>query len=238
MTDSLKIQRGLLLGAGILYLHTMRHYSPIDHLLINLDQALRTVAGKPSVTERTNPADAYAATDPDSHLSAEQKQAAARLMRVNHAGEVAAQALYQGQALTAQLTEVREKMQRAAQEENDHLAWCETRIKELESHTSVLNPAWYIGSFAIGALAGLAGDKWSLGFVAETEHQVVKHLEEHLQQLPQQDVKSHAILEQMQRDENHHATTALEAGGAPLPTPIKHLMRLTSQVMTRTAYWL
>ena len=212
----------------------MRHYSPIDHLLINLDQALRTVAGKPSVTERANPADACA----ESELDAEQKQIAARLMRVNHAGEVAAQALYQGQALTAQLTEVREKMQRAAQEENDHLAWCETRIKELDSHTSALNPAWYIGSFAIGALAGLAGDKWSLGFVAETEQQVVKHLEEHLRQLPQQDVKSHAILEQMRRDESHHATTALEAGGAPLPSPIKHLMQFTSQVMTRTASWL
>ena len=212
----------------------MRHYSPLDHLLINLDQALRTVAGKPSVTERINPADAHTEVE----LSVAQKQAAARLMRVNHAGEVAAQALYQGQALTAQLTEVREKMQRAAQEENDHLAWCETRIKELENHTSVLNPAWYIGSFAIGALAGLAGDKWSLGFVAETERQVVKHLEEHLQQLPQQDVKSHAILEQMRRDESYHAITALEAGGAPLPTPIKYLMQLTSQVMTRTAYWL
>ena len=216
----------------------MRHYSPIDHLLINLDQALRTVAGKPSVTERINPADAHTDAHPDSQLSAAQKQTAARLMRVNHAGEVAAQALYQGQALTAQLTEVREKMQRAAQEENDHLAWCETRIKELDSHTSVLNPAWYIGSFAIGALAGLAGDKWSLGFVAETEQQVVKHLEEHLRQLPPQDLKSHAILEQMRRDESHHATTALEAGGAPLPAPIKHAMQLTSQVMTRTAYWL
>lgn len=212
----------------------MRHYSPIDHLLINLDQALRTVAGKPAVTERANPADAYA----ESELSAAQKQRTARLMRVNHAGEVAAQALYQGQALTTHTPEVREKMQRAAQEENDHLAWCETRIKELDSHTSVLNPAWYIGSFAIGALAGRAGDKWSLGFVAETEQQVVKHLEEHLRQLPPHDVKSHAILEQMRRDENHHATTALEAGGAPLPTPIKHLMQLTSQVMTRTAYWL
>ena len=216
----------------------MRHYSPIDHLLINLDQALRTVAGKPSVTERVNPADAHADAHSDSHLSAAQKQTAARLMRVNHAGEVAAQALYQGQSLTAQLTEVREKMQRAAQEENDHLAWCETRIKELDGHTSVLNPAWYIGSFAIGALAGLAGDKWSLGFIAETEQQVVKHLEEHLRCVPPQDLKSHAILEQMRRDESHHATTALEAGGAPLPAPIKHAMQLTSQVMTRTAYWL
>ena len=212
----------------------MRNYSPIDHLLINLDQALRTVAGKPSVTERANPADAHA----ENELSTTQKQTVARLMRVNHAGEVAAQALYQGQALTTHTPEVREKMQRAAQEENDHLDWCETRIKEMDSHTSILNPAWYIGSFAIGALAGLAGDKWSLGFVAETEHQVVKHLEEHLRQLPPQDVKSHAILEQMRRDESQHATTALEAGGAPLPTPIKHLMQLTSQVMTRTAYWL
>ncbi len=220
-----------MLATGILI--GMRHYSPIDHLLINLDQALRTVVGTPSATERPNPANIH----PDADLSAEQKQAAARLMRINHAGEVAAQALYQGQALTAQLTDVREKMQRAAQEENDHLAWCETRIKELDSHTSVLNPAWYVGSFAIGALAGLAGDKWSLGFVAETEHQVVQHLEKHLHQLPHQDARSRAILEQMQRDESHHATTALEAGGAPLPTPVKYLMQLTSQVMTRTAYW-
>ncbi|MBI2779646.1 MAG: 2-polyprenyl-3-methyl-6-methoxy-1,4-benzoquinone monooxygenase [Gammaproteobacteria bacterium] len=211
----------------------MRHYSPIDHLLINLDQAVRTVFGKPQVTERPNPAN----TLEDSELSEEERRRAARLMRVNHAGEVSAQALYQGQALTAKLPEVREKMERAALEENDHLDWCEGRIKELGSHTSVLNPAWYAGSFAIGALAGAAGDKWSLGFVAETEHQVVKHLEDHLQHLPPQDMKSRAILEQMKEDETHHATVALEAGGAALPWPVKKLMALTSRVMTKTASW-
>ncbi|MEQ6342856.1 MAG: 2-polyprenyl-3-methyl-6-methoxy-1,4-benzoquinone monooxygenase [Gammaproteobacteria bacterium] len=210
----------------------MRHYSPIDNLLINLDQAVRTVFGKPQVTERPNPADAHE----DPVLSEEERHRAARLMRVNHAGEVSAQALYQGQALTAKLPEVREKMERAALEENDHLDWCEGRIKELGSHTSVLNPAWYAGSFAIGALAGAAGDKWSLGFVAETEHQVVKHLEDHLQHLPHQDMKSRAILEQMKEDEAHHATVALEAGGAALPWPVKKLMALTSRVMTWTAY--
>ena len=210
----------------------MRHYSPIDHLLINLDQAVRTVFGKPQVTERPNPADAHE----DSVLSEEERRRTACLMRVNHAGEVSAQALYQGQALTAKLPEVREKMERAALEENDHLDWCEGRIKELGSHTSVLNPAWYAGSFAIGALAGAAGDKWSLGFVAETEHQVVKHLEDHLQHLPHQDVKSRAILEQMKEDETHHATVALEAGGAALPWPVKKLMGLVSRVMTLAAY--
>lgn len=211
----------------------MRHYSPIDHLLINFDQAVRTVFGKPQVTERPNPANIHE----DSVLSEEERHRAARLMRVNHAGEVSAQALYQGQALTAKLPEVREKMERAALEENDHLDWCEGRIKELGSHTSVLNPAWYAGSFAIGALAGAAGDKWSLGFVAETEHQVVKHLEDHLRHLPPQDMKSRAILEQMKEDETHHATVALEAGGAALPWPIKKLMGLTSRVMTKTASW-
>ncbi len=210
----------------------MRHYSPIDHLLINLDQAVRTVFGKPQVTERPTPAD----THEDAALSEEERRRAACMMRVNHAGEVSAQALYQGQALTAKLPEVREKMERAALEENDHLDWCEGRIKELGSHTSVLNPAWYAGSFAIGALAGAAGDKWSLGFVAETEHQVVKHLEDHLRHLPPQDIKSRAILEQMKEDETHHATVALEAGGAALPWPIKKLMGLVSRVMTLTAY--
>jgi ubiquinone biosynthesis monooxygenase Coq7 len=159
-------------------------------------------------------------------------------MRVNHAGEVSAQALYQGQALTAKLAEVRGKMERAALEENDHLAWCERRLKELDSHTSMLNPLWYTGSFAIGALAGLAGDKWSLGFVVETERQVVKHLDEHLSRLPEQDRRSRAILEQMKEDETHHATAALNAGGAELPEPVRQLMRLTSKVMTNAAYYI
>ncbi|MBI3773787.1 MAG: 2-polyprenyl-3-methyl-6-methoxy-1,4-benzoquinone monooxygenase [Gammaproteobacteria bacterium] len=210
----------------------MRHYSPIDHLLFNVDQAVRTIFGQPQITERPDPA----ADVPETELSDAERKLAAGLMRVNHAGEVSAQGLYQGQALTARLPEVREKMERAALEENDHLAWCERRVHELGERVSLLNPFWYAGSFAIGAIAGLAGDKWSLGFVAETEHQVIKHLDDHLAQLPPQDQKSRVIVEQMKVDEAHHATVALEHGGAPLPEPIKKVMALTSKVMTETAF--
>ena len=211
-----------------------RQYSPFDQLLMQVDKAVRTVFGTPPVTERTNPAEAQ----PETELNAEERRRVAGLMRVNHAGEVSAQALYQGQALTAKLPDVRDKMERAALEENDHLAWCEQRLKELDSHTSVINPLWYAGSFAIGALAGLAGDKWSLGFVVETERQVVKHLQEHLDRLPTQDHKSRAIIRQMEEDESHHATTALKAGGAELPAPVKQAMRLMSKVMTTAAYYI
>jgi ubiquinone biosynthesis monooxygenase Coq7 len=212
----------------------MRNYSPIDKLLLNLDTGLRTVFGQPVLTERPNPAEHL----PDTELSEAERVLAGRLMRINHAGEVSAQGLYQGQALTARLPEVRGKMERAALEENDHLEWCERRAREMGTHVSYLNPLWYVGSLAIGAIAGAAGDKWSLGFVVETEHQVVKHLDEHLAQLPEHDQKSRAILEQMKDDEAHHATLALHAGGAPLPTPVKTLMGLVSKVMTRTAYWI
>jgi ubiquinone biosynthesis monooxygenase Coq7 len=211
-----------------------RHYTHLDRLLMNLDVGLRTVLGQPQITERPDPARGIA----ESELAAAERELAGRLMRINHAGEVAAQGLYQGQAITARLPDVREKMERAAREENDHLDWCERRAGELGTHVSYLNPLWFAGSAAIGALAGLAGDKWSLGFVAETEKQVVRHLDDHLARLPPQDDKSRAILEQMKEDEGHHATTALEAGGAQLPYPIKRLMNLTSKVMTRTAYWL
>ncbi|MCL5801802.1 MAG: 2-polyprenyl-3-methyl-6-methoxy-1,4-benzoquinone monooxygenase [Gammaproteobacteria bacterium] len=211
-----------------------RKISPLDSLIIGLDQALRTVC-TPSQCSR--PA-ASAARHDDAALSASHMDAAARLMRVNHAGEVAAQALYRGHALTARSPAVREHMERAAQEETDHLAWCEQRVQELGSRTSLLNPLWYAGSFAIGALAGLAGDKWSLGFVAETEHQVVKHLEDHLTRLPAGDEQSRAILEQMREDEAQHATVAIEAGAAELPEMVKKAMALTSSVMTRSAYWL
>ena len=209
-----------------------RHYSPADKFLMHLDTGLRTVFGRPRVTERSNPAENIE----DAELTQAEKELAGRLMRINHAGEVAAQGLYEGQALTARLPEVRDKMERAAMEENDHLAWCESRINELGSHKSLLNPLWYGGSLAIGAIAGLAGDKWSLGFVTETERQVVRHLDSHLAQLSDKDQKSRAILEQMKEDEGHHATTALHAGGAELPTPIKKLMALTSKVMTKTAF--
>ncbi len=207
--------------------------TPIDRLIVNFDHGLRTVFGRPQVTERPNPADGQAEAD----LNDEETRLAERLMRINHAGEVSAQGLYQGQALTAKLPEVRQEMERAALEENDHLAWCEQRLDELGGHTSYLNPVWYAGSLTIGAVAGLVGDKWSLGFVAETERQVEKHLDGHLQRLPEKDAKSRAVLEQMRRDEIHHGTTALEAGGASLPAPVKMLMGLVSKVMTRTAYW-
>lgn len=209
-----------------------RTYSPLDQLAMNMDQALRTVFGRPQVTERENPTTNTATVE----LDEAERRHVAGLMRINHVGEVCAQALYQGQALTAKLDHVRDSMQRAAQEENDHLAWCEQRLDELHSHKSLLNPFWYGASFAMGAVAGLAGDKWSLGFVAETEQQVVRHLDEHLQQLPEQDERSRAILEQMKIDEGHHATVALEAGGAELPRPIKAAMSLTSKLMTSTAY--
>ena len=211
-----------------------RHYSPTDHLLINFDQALRTVFGRPQVTGRANPADAV----PDAELSDRERTASARMMRINHTGEVCAQALYQGQALTARLEGVRDGMAQAAQEENDHLAWCAQRVGELGSHTSYLNPLFYAGSFSLGALAGAIGDKWSLGFVAETERQVVEHLDGHLRRMASADSRSRAILEQMQIDEQHHGTTALEAGGTALPGPVKALMRAMSTVMTGTTYWL
>ncbi len=211
----------------------MRHYSPLDKLFINLDTALRTLAGKPILTERSNPA----AEIDEAPLSEAEREVAGRLMRINHAGEVSAQGLYQGQALTAKLPEVREKMERAALEENDHLEWCERRAKELGTHVSYLNPLWYGGSVAIGAMAGLIGDKWSLGFVVETEHQVCRHLESHMAQLSPEDQKTRAILQQMHEDEARHADMAQAAGGAPFPAPIKALMQLTSKVMTKTAYW-
>ncbi len=212
---------------------TDRAYSPIDALFGGLDQALRTVFGPPPEAQRPNPAAAH----PETELDAAARELAGRLMRINHAGEICAQALYQGQAATAHLTNVREKMEQAAQEENDHLAWTAERIRELGTHTSYFNPLWYAGSFAIGATAGLIGDKWSLGFVAETEHQVIRHLEGHLARLSPLDAKSRAILEQMKEDEAHHATVAIEHGAAEFPEPVKRLMQLTSKAMTTTAYW-
>ncbi|HCB15119.1 MAG TPA: demethoxyubiquinone hydroxylase family protein [Gammaproteobacteria bacterium] len=213
---------------------TNRHYTPADTLLINFDQALRTVFGQPKTTGRPNPA----VNVPSAELQSSEQRRSARLMRVNHTGEVCAQALYQGQSLTAQLDTVRDRMDQAAIEENDHLAWCEARLKELDSHPSVLNPLFYAGAFTIGALAGKAGDRWSLGFVAETENQVVEHLNSHLNRLPDHDQPSRAILEQMKEDEARHATHALAAGGARLPLPIRVLMKGVAKVMTNTTYWI
>ncbi|MCU7960351.1 MAG: 2-polyprenyl-3-methyl-6-methoxy-1,4-benzoquinone monooxygenase [gamma proteobacterium symbiont of Bathyaustriella thionipta] len=211
-----------------------RHYSPLDHWLINADQALRTLFGKPLVTERPDPANSVE----EGELNDAERDHSARLMRINHTGEVCAQALYQGQALTAKNEATRQSLQRAAQEENDHLEWCEQRIKQLDSRTSLLNPLFYMGSFALGAAAGLAGDKWSLGFVAETEHQVEKHLQEHQQQIPQSDKKTHAILQQMKEDEIRHADNAIKQGAAPLPTAIQKAMQASSKLMTGSVYYI
>lgn len=213
-----------------------RHLTPFDRLLIELERALRTsCASSAQTAARANPA---ADQPADDGLSAAERTLSGRLMRVNHAGEVAAQALYRGQALTANDAAVREGMAQSAGEEVDHLAWCEERLRELDSAASRLDPLWYAGSFAIGAAAGLAGDKFSLGFIAETERQVAAHLDRHLQKLPAGDQRSRAILEQMKRDEIRHGDKASRAGGTPLPRPVCALMRLTSKVMTETAYWI
>ncbi|MBT8135426.1 MAG: 2-polyprenyl-3-methyl-6-methoxy-1,4-benzoquinone monooxygenase [Gammaproteobacteria bacterium] len=213
--------------------HNREQHAISDRLVAAADQALRVVAGTPRA-QRSSPA---AASDNDALQPAERRHAA-RLMRVNHAGEVAAQALYQGQALTAKLEQVRDTMEHAAAEETDHLAWCEQRIDELGGQRSLLNPLWYAGSFTIGALAGIAGDRWSLGFVAETERQVVNHLDDHLERLPAADNRSRAVLEQMRTDEAAHGSQATAAGGRELPPPIARLMSAVSRVMTRTAYWI
>jgi ubiquinone biosynthesis monooxygenase Coq7 len=204
----------------------------IDQLILNLDQALRTLVPGSTMASRPNPAESVENIE----LDATGTKHAAGLMRINHTGEVCAQALYQGQALTAKLPEVRSSMEQAAIEETDHLNWCEARLEELGSRPSLLNPLWYGMSFGIGAIAGLAGDKWSLGFVAETEKQVCKHLEEHLNTLPQQDQRSRSILAQMKIDEDKHASTAREAGGAELPQPVKQAMTLMADVMKAAVY--
>jgi ubiquinone biosynthesis monooxygenase Coq7 len=210
-----------------------RELTPLDRAISGLDQALRTVLGVYDA-RRPNPAGTLTETVSD---PADRRHVAA-LMRINHSGEVAAQALYAGQALTAREAATQASMIEAAQEETDHLAWCSERIEELGGRKSLLNPLWYAGSFAIGAVAGLTGDKTSLGFVAETEKQVGRHLESHLRQLPAGDARTRAILEQMNVDETRHGENAAKAGGMELPAPIRALMQLASKVMTRTAYWL
>lgn len=209
-----------------------RQYSALDRLLGQFDQALRTVATR-TRADRPSPA----ATAANAELTSEERSRAAGLMRVNHAGEVAAQALYYGQALTAASPATRAALLKAAQEEGDHLAWCAQRLEELGSHTSYINPVWYVGSFTIGAVAGLAGDRSSLGFVAETERQVEEHLSSHLNRLPEPDSRSRAIVSQMQLDEREHGRYAVANGGVPLPEVIRRLMRVTARIMTSTSYW-
>lgn len=204
----------------------------IDKFIIGFDSALRTLL-TPATTLRSVPGSDL----PEADLSESEKKESTALMRINHVGEVCAQALYQGQALTAKNEEVQEVLIQAAREETEHLAWTERRIAELDGRKSFLNPLWYGGSFTIGAVAGMLGDKWNLGFLAETEHQVGEHLGGHLKRLPDQDVKSRAIVTQMQIDEASHATMAMSQGGVDLPVPVKIAMKMGSKVMTRTAYW-
>ena len=209
------------------------NHSFIDKAINLVDNGLKTLF---QVNQAQRPYPAEYLTEPT--LSATEQKQAAGYMRVNHAGEIAAQALYEGQQLTARDVAVKNTMQSAAIEEIDHLVWCEARLKELGSHTSYLAPLWFAGAFSIGVIAGLAGDKWSLGFLAETEQQVVKHLDSHLEGLPMQDSKSRAVIMQMRADESQHADTALNSGATALPKPLKKLMRLTAKIMTKTAYYL
>jgi len=209
-----------------------RHLTPLDRLLAGANNALRTIAAPAGMPTRENPSADIAETD----LSDKQMTHAAGLMRVNHAGEVAAQALYQGHAMVARDPSIERQMQRAANEEFDHLAWCEQRLTELNSRPSLLSPIWYSGAFAIGAASGILGDKWSLGFIAETEKQVCAHLDSHLENLPDNDDKSRAIVKQMRDEEEEHGENAIEAGAAELPAPLQRLMKLTAKVMTNTAY--
>ena len=205
----------------------------VDKFIVGFDKGLRTLF-VPAQTLRPVPGDVL----PAAALDETQQRLSASLMRVNHSGEVCAQALYQGQAMTAREPSVKQALEQAAQEETEHLAWTERRIAELGGGKSVLNPLFYAGSFAMGAMSGLLGDKWNLGFLAETERQVVRHLEGHLERLPAEDQKSRAIVEQMREDEARHATSALDHGGAELPAPVKAAMKASSKVMTETAYWL
>jgi ubiquinone biosynthesis monooxygenase Coq7 len=209
-----------------------RVLSPLDRLLELADAGLRASFARPASSRPTPGNPAPTPVDPGL------RRHAAGLMRVNHAGEIAAQGLYHGQALTARLPETRAALRKAAAEEGDHLAWCRDRLDELGSRPSLLNPVWYAGSVTIGALAGLAGDRISLGFMAETERQVEGHLADHLERLPADDTRSRTIVQQMQADEIGHGRAAIAAGATTLPEPVPKLMRLAARFMTGTAYWI
>lgn len=211
-----------------------RRISDIDKMVIGLDKALRTMFATP-IARRPYPADETGDALEEESLSPEDSRLSGTLMRVNHAGEVCAQALYQGQGLTARNPRVRRAMQQASDEENDHLAWCQARLDELGDHKSRLTPAWFLGSFTMGGLAGAFGDRWSLGFLAETERQVVSHLDGHLKRLPPGDARSRRIVQQMKIDEGAHASHAMSAGGRDLPKVVKKAMHALSRVMTSTA---
>jgi len=204
---------------------------PVDRLIAGFDTALRTVAGVHSA-QRATPA----AGIPEAELSPAQREHAAALMRVNHVGEVCAQALYQGQALTARDSSIRASLEQAAQEEEDHLAWSLDRIEELGGSPSLLNPLWYTGALALGMAAGALGDRWNLAFLAETERQVEEHLGGHLDQLAQEDARTRGVVEAMRADEARHRETAIALGAAELPQPVKRAMRALAKVMTTVAY--
>lgn len=211
-----------------------RRLSSIDGFLAQVDLALKTITSENPVHNRPSPAK----NTSEEALTSEEKRQSAALMRVNHTGEVCAQALYQGQALTAKLTTVRHEMEHAASEEVDHLAWCRERVVQLGEQPSTLNPLWYVMSFGLGAITGLVSDKLSLGFVAATEHQVCEHLSIHLQKLPSNDIKSRIIVESMLEDEARHAESALKAGGVAFPSPAKSLMTTASKAMTKISYFI
>ena len=209
----------------------MRDYSALDHFLSHSERGVRAMFTMLGMGADTQPPD-------EDNLSTHDKRTSARLMRVNHAGEIAAQGLYHGQALTARDGTVRQQMQNCAREEQAHLEWCENRLAELADRPSTLAPAWYLGSYTIGAVVGILGDKWSLGFISETERQVVEHLDRHLSRLPQQDEKSRKILLRMRDDEAKHDKSAQDAGALQLPGPARHVMSAVSKIMTTTAYWI
>jgi 3-demethoxyubiquinol 3-hydroxylase len=204
----------------------------MDSLIIEFDKGLRTLFSR-AHSVRPHPDSGIE----EAELSESEKTRAAALMRINHCGEICAQALYQGQALTARDAKMQQKLDEAAREETEHLAWTSQRVHELGSHLSVLNPVWYTSSLVIGAVAGLLGDKWSLGFLAETERQVGVHLQNHLVKLPESDTKSRAVVQQMYEDETKHAQMAIELGAMELPLPVKMAMRFSGKIMTNTAYW-
>jgi len=209
----------------------VRTLTPLDQLLARCERALEAIAGSPEA-QRPSPANGVA----EAELDEAERRHAAGLMRINHTGEVCAQALYLGQAVLARNADTRDHLLHAADEETDHLAWCSSRLKELDSRPSLFNPLWYAGSYTIGAVAALAGDPLSLGFVVETERQVEAHLQDHLEKLPAPDERSRAVLAQMQADEARHAQEAKQRGGVDLPFPLPKLMSLSSMVMKAVAY--
>ena len=211
-----------------------RQYSKLDNIIMQIDAVLRDSSKSSEHSTREYPGDLY----PHSELNEQEKRHVSGLMRINHAGEISAQALYKAQAMTAIDDELKDTMKQSAYEESSHLKWCERRLDELGGRTSYLSPIWYFGSFGIGVVAGCFGDKLNLGFIAETEYQVVKHLDSHLEQLPKNDERSRAILEQMRKDELHHAKTAETSGAKNLPKEVRFIMTLVSKIMTKTAYYI